>query len=83
MLWRAACSRRFEIGRVIESQLNAGDIGDLSSEVVDVSVVDSGESKFIEDWEKETKGPDGHERLGIVRTEESPNGTEEQSRVDA
>lgn len=50
---------------------------------MNVRPVEPGVSEFVDDGEEEANRADGLERLGLVETEDTPGGTEEQGGLNA
>lgn len=69
--------------RNLECQLSAYGVGELSEQVMNVRAVEPSVSEFVDDGEEEANRADGLERLGLVETEDTPGGTEEQGGLNA
>ncbi len=96
-MWSGGLPRKFELSRsasfvltgfgddvgTSQRKIFAEKVGEFPRQVVKVAWVEMCESEFVEDGKKETYGADGHEGIGIVRTEDASRGTEEQSGLNA
>ena len=57
----------------------AEEVGELTSEIVDIAIVDVGETELIEHGQKEPKGANGHQRVRVVGPKDSSGSAEQQS----
>ena len=58
-------------------------VGELPEQVADVSFVDVGEVKLVDNRQEVAKGTDRQEWLGFVFPEEPPGGSEQQGRLSS
>lgn len=76
---RTTWARLTGVGRgVLERDFLSEAVGELSKQVADVSFVDVGVVKLVDDRQEEAEGADRPEGLGVVFAEEPSSGSEQQ-----